>query len=65
MDSTAVVKAEEKKKLGNEEHKKGNYSQAVALYTEAISKGKIMLIMTYRFEPCRANIQDQSRPYTH
>jgi hypothetical protein len=30
------VKAEERKKQGNEEHKKGNYPAAVKLYTDAI-----------------------------
>lgn len=30
--------AEEKKKQGNEEHKKGNYQAAVRCYTDAISK---------------------------
>lgn len=33
MDPT---KAEEKKKQGNEEHKKGNYVAAIRLFTEAI-----------------------------
>ncbi len=30
-------RAEEKKKQGNDEHKKGNYPAAVKLYTDAIS----------------------------
>jgi hypothetical protein len=32
METLAVAKAEEKKKLGNEEHKKGNYPAAAKLY---------------------------------
>jgi hypothetical protein len=36
MESIANAKAEEKKKQGNEEHKKGNYTSAVRLYQEAI-----------------------------
>ncbi len=36
MESLNIQKAEEKKKQGNEEHKKGNYTQAVKLYQEAI-----------------------------
>ena len=36
MESTQA--AEEKKKQGNEEHKKGNYQGAVKWYSEAISK---------------------------
>ena len=31
-------KAEEKKNLGNDEFKKGNYQKAVKFYTEALSK---------------------------
>ena len=31
-------RAEEKKTLGNEEFKRGNYQKAVKFYTEAISK---------------------------
>jgi hypothetical protein len=33
-----LSQAEEKKKQGNEEHKKGNYTAAVKLYQEAIGK---------------------------
>ena len=43
MESTS--KAEEKKKLGNDEHKKGNYVQAVKLYSEAI--GKVVSFLIY------------------
>lgn len=32
------AKSEEKKNLGNEEFKKGNYTKAIKLYTEALSK---------------------------
>jgi hypothetical protein len=40
-----ISKAEEKKKLGNEEHKKGNYPAAVRLYTEAIGKIPLLYIL--------------------
>ncbi len=36
METLAIAKAEEKKKQGNDEHKKGNYTAAVKLYQEAI-----------------------------
>lgn len=36
MESLANAKAEDKKKQGNDEHKKGNYPLAVRLYQEAI-----------------------------
>jgi len=36
METLAIAKAEEKKKQGNDEHKKGNYKAAVKLYQEAI-----------------------------
>ena len=39
--------AEEKKVKGNEEHKKGNYPQAIRFYTDAISKH-------YYFKPLQA-----------
>ena len=35
---TKQAAAEEKKKQGNDEHKKQNYKRAVQLYSEAISK---------------------------
>ena len=47
MDISA--KAEEKKRLGNDEHKKGNYPAAVRLYTEAI--GMIILTNYLDFNP--------------
>jgi len=50
-----ISKAEEKKKLGNEEHKKGNYPAAVRLYTEAIGKIPLLYIL-YRLKPERAII---------
>jgi len=40
-----IAKAEEKKKLGNDEHKKGNYPAAVRLYTEAIGKTPLLYIL--------------------
>lgn len=40
-----IAKAEEKKKLGNDEHKKGNYPAAVRLYTEAIGKTLLLYIL--------------------
>ncbi len=36
METLVIAKADEKKQLGNEEHKKGNYKDAVRLYQEAI-----------------------------
>jgi hypothetical protein len=45
-----IAKAEEKKKLGNDEHKKGNYPAAVRLYTEAICKTPFLYIF-YSLKP--------------
>ena len=50
-----IAKAEEKKKLGNDEHKKGNYPAAVRLYTEAIGKTPLIYI-SIRLKPKRAII---------
>ncbi len=44
------TKAEEKKKQGNEEHKKGNYTAAVRLYSEAICNNRRVIIF-YSDEP--------------
>ncbi len=44
METLAIAKAEEKKKQGNEEHKKGNYTAAVRLYQEAIGINFFTLI---------------------
>ena len=41
--------AEEKKKQGNEEHKKGNYQSAARLYQEAI--GMITRINEWNYRP--------------
>ena len=43
------AKAEEKKKQGNDEHKKGNYPAAVKLYTDAIGK-ELMFYQLFRFQ---------------
>ena len=48
MDPT---KAEERKKQGNEEHKKGNYVAAIRLFTEAIGIYLSSLNLLYSFEP--------------
>ena len=45
-----IAKAEEKKKLGNDEHKKGNFPAAARLYTEAIGKTPTLNIHP-RLEP--------------
>ena len=54
-----ISKAEEKKKLGNEEHKKFNFPAAVRLYTEAIGKTPIFNISN-SLEPERALVLHKS-----
>jgi hypothetical protein len=59
-----IAKAEEKKKLGNDEHKKGNYPAAVRLYTEAISKTPLLYVF-YRLKPERAIVLHKSGIFQH
>jgi hypothetical protein len=54
-----IAKAEEKKKLGNDEHKKGNYPAAVRLYTEAIGKNPLLNIRN-SLKPQRAIVLHKS-----
>ena len=54
-----IAKAEEKKKLGNDEHKKGNHPAAVRLFTEAIGKTTTLNIYP-RLEPERAHVLHKS-----
>jgi hypothetical protein len=59
-----IAKAEEKKKLGNDEHKKGNHPAAVRLYTEAIGKTPTLNIHP-RLEPERAHVLLKSGVILH
>ena len=59
-----IAKAEEKKKLGNDEHKKGNYPAAVRLYTEALGKTPTLKI-PHRLERKRAHVLHKSGIFLH
>jgi hypothetical protein len=63
MERSVNEKAEQKKQLGNNEFKKGNYTAAINYYTDALGKFKTTQLIMFRNLTSRSNLLKSRRQF--